>query len=128
MLALASLTYSFTIVSTDPPLDKDGNNIILKSLEKRWATFDQEVFIAAVIVNPLYRKSPLALIDELINANVMDIFACLYCRFYQVSYPPATFGEELYQYLNHIGKYSNIEELIKGVRSMAASNVSFLQN
>jgi hypothetical protein len=77
-----------------------------------------------VVVNPLYRKSPLALIDELINANIIDIFAHLYCCFYKVSSPPSSFNEELYQYLNHTGKYSNIDELIKGVKSMAASNVS----
>ncbi|OJA08695.1 hypothetical protein AZE42_13152, partial [Rhizopogon vesiculosus] len=46
-----------TTTSTD---DQIGFHAIINSLEKRWSKSDQTVFLAAVILNPLYKAKPFA--------------------------------------------------------------------
>ena len=42
------------------PEDMVGCTAIIKSIEAQWATADQEIFIAAVVLNPFYQSTPFA--------------------------------------------------------------------
>ena len=44
--------------------DEVAVNAVLKSIELRWSKADQVVFIAAVILNPMYKLQPFADLPE----------------------------------------------------------------
>ncbi|OAX31032.1 hypothetical protein K503DRAFT_806433, partial [Rhizopogon vinicolor AM-OR11-026] len=46
---------------------------VIDSLEKRWSKCDQDVFLAAVILNPLYRTKPFARFRKFMNAGVITL-------------------------------------------------------
>ncbi|GLB43960.1 putative protein of unknown function (DUF 659) [Lyophyllum shimeji] len=57
------LTFGYLVMQYRAMTDEDdavGCNAIVQSIERRWAKADQEVFIAAVILNPLYQTTPFA--------------------------------------------------------------------
>lgn len=62
------------------PEDIPGRDAIIASLEKRWSKSDQEIFIAAVIVNPFYRMEPFAKKLEFTNARVVDLIERVWIR------------------------------------------------
>lgn len=43
---------------------------IIASIEKQWAVSDQEIFVAAVLLNPFYRNTPFAPLSFLNNAGI----------------------------------------------------------
>ena len=52
LLTLGNLYHIYS----DPKLDEAIQNKILESLKKCWATADQDMFIAAVVINPYIRN------------------------------------------------------------------------
>lgn len=67
----------------EDPEDFIGANRIKESLEQRWAVADQEVFIAAVILNPFYQGKPFAPLACLNIAGVHNLLTSLWARFHQ---------------------------------------------
>jgi hypothetical protein len=51
---------------------------ILNSIEKHWAECDQDVFIAALVFNPLFKLNPFAKISKFNNAGVFDLLSQLW--------------------------------------------------
>ncbi|KAG0693377.1 hypothetical protein DFH29DRAFT_985488 [Suillus ampliporus] len=51
---------------------------IIDSLEKPWSKCDQDVFLAAVVLNPLYRIKPFACLHKFTNAGLMTLFVKLW--------------------------------------------------
>jgi hypothetical protein len=92
------------------PEDATAHTAILNSLEKRWLAADQEVFIATVIVNPIFQASPFAPGTRFIVARIKTLLSSLYTRFFK-SDPPNAFYEEVHDYLTKTGRYSGLESI-----------------
>jgi len=72
---------------------------ILQSIEAQWAKCDQEVFVAAVLVNPFFTMSAFWPLQCFNKAEIQLLFTRLYCRFYGVE-PLHTFIEDGYDFLD----------------------------
>lgn len=91
------------------PEDMVGHTAILDSLEKRWLAAEQDVFIAAVIVNPLFRTAPFAPNQRFTNARIKTLLASLYSRFFRTQDIPSQFYSEAQDYLMGSGQYHDFE-------------------
>ena len=107
------LTFGYLTIkyqAMDAPEDLVGCTAILKSLEKRWLAADQDVFIAAVIVNPLYRTTPFAPHPRFTNARIKILLASLYSRFFKMP-APDMFYMELHEFLTESGRYRELSAM-----------------
>jgi len=92
------------------PEDLVGCTAILNSLEKRWLAADQDVFVATVIVNPLYWTTPFAPHLRFTNARIKTLLASLYSRFFKAP-PPEAFYTELHEFLTGSGLYTDFDTM-----------------
>ncbi|KAF8975091.1 hypothetical protein BDQ17DRAFT_1441658 [Cyathus striatus] len=88
--------------------DTESANAIISSIEKHWEKSDQEVFIAAVILNPFYQTKPFAQHDFLTPAGLGTLFGTLWTRFYG-TVPPLDLTLDLVKYLTWEHPYSNLQ-------------------
>jgi len=93
--------------------NKDMQIAILSSLEKRWAKADQEVFIAAVLVNPLFRVSPFRRLDFLNRSGIRALFTRLWKRFYPGSSPSFDFITHIFDFIDGTGFFLELDESVK---------------
>jgi len=96
---------------------------ILRSIEARWAKCDQEVFVAAVLVNPFFRMSAFRPLQCFNKAEVRLLFTRLYRRFYGVE-PLHTFIEDAYDFLDGKGLFQAIRGEIDYETEAATRKVS----
>jgi hypothetical protein len=89
--------------------DLEGTQPIINSIEQRWAKADQELFIASVIINPLYQSTPFAPLSFLNNAGIHALFAHLWKRFYCSDSIPDDFHPAITDYLAHKGIFLNLK-------------------
>ena len=75
------------------PEDERACNAILESLERRWAKADQDVFVAAVILNPLHKIAPFAKSVSFSAAGIYTLLSRLWTRFYKEQPPSSLFAE-----------------------------------
>lgn len=112
-------TYSETLTDA---IEHRVCTALLESIEKRWMKSDQDVFIAAVILNPVFTCEPFGSHDALTAGNILVLMHRLWKRFYREDAPPAL-GVELLQYLQRHGKYASINSLVE-VEQVTAKAVS----
>lgn len=55
---------------------------ILDSIEKQWAKSEQEAFIVMVILNPVYKLTPFAVLDFMTSAGCLMLVKKLYLHFF----------------------------------------------
>jgi hypothetical protein len=104
--------------------DKEVQTAILSSLEKRWAKAEQEVFIAAVLVNPLFRVSPFCQLDFLNRSGIRALFTRLWKRFYpSESQPPFEFSTHIFNFIDGNGFFLELEESIRYELQSATAEV-----
>lgn len=103
--------------------DSAGLTAILDSIESRWAKCDQEVFIAAIILNPIYKTAPFANLPILNLAGIYALLCRLWKRFYGTA-PPQTLRAELKDYIDNRGAYENLSDWASEVRREAETNVN----
>src|SRR5438445_330109 len=96
----------------------------MDSLEKHWDKSDQEVFIAAVILNPMYKTSPFAQIHKFTYASIYSLLVKLWKHFYCGADPPVQLQAEMTAYLKGIGDYESMDTWVQGTIQTAAVNVS----
>ncbi|KAF5385054.1 hypothetical protein D9615_001008 [Tricholomella constricta] len=105
------LTFGFLTMQYRAMTDEDdasGVKAILESIEKRWAKADQEVFIAAVILNPIFQSAPFAPLSSFNNAGIHTLLEHLWIRVFR-SVPPVEFYQQLKDYLAKSGMFANLE-------------------
>lgn len=81
VLIIFSFLISRYIVLRGKASSVEENSIIqaiIDSLKKRWSKCDQDVFLAAVVLNPLYRIKPFARLRKFTNAGLMTLFVKLW--------------------------------------------------
>jgi hypothetical protein len=103
--------------------DKDVQNAILSSLERRWAKADQEVFIAAVLVNPLFRVSPFRRLDSLNRSGIRGLFTRLWRRFYPSEPPSFEFSSHIFNFIDGNGFFAELDESVNYELQCAAVEV-----
>lgn len=105
--------------------DIPGCKAIINSLESWWFKADQDLFVAAVILNPIYSITPFRPLDFLIRANIHQLYVQLYTQIYSAP-PPADFLNEAYAYINGNGKYVGLKSMIAAVKHSAMLKVSHI--
>lgn len=95
---------------------------IIDSLEKRWSKSDQTVFIATVILNPLYKAKPFAQIRQFTTASITSSLLKLWQQFYS-SPPPESLCQEILDYLQDHGNYEGFSEWAIGEQNAAEAQV-----
>jgi hypothetical protein len=106
---------------TDPD-DVVGCTAIIESIEARWATADQEILIAAVILNPFYKSTPFAALRFLTNAGIHSLLTRLWERFYRTA-PPLEFHEQMIGYLNGTALFADLGSACNIVQVVAQREV-----
>ena len=109
LLTFGSLTMYYQDTKTQDAANIPGCTAILDSIEKRWAKADQDVFVAAVILNPFVKTSAFsAQLPFLTRAGVLSLMKRLYHRFFS----PNETAEELAENMRRL--LSNIEDYFSG--------------
>lgn len=107
---------------SDDPDDTGACKSIIESIEKRWASTDQEIFIAAIILNPFYRNTTFAPLNFLNNAGIRALLGHLWTRFYRTQ-PPDDFYTQVGDYLNQRGMFENLKTEVAVARVEAERKV-----
>jgi len=67
----------------EDPIETDIKAALLSSIEKWWEKFNQDVFVAAVILNPFYKILPFKHVPTLVSHGVIySLFLRLWKQFY----------------------------------------------
>lgn len=111
---------------TDPE-DLPGCKAIIDSIERRWAKADQEIFIAAVILNPFYQTTPFSLIPQFRTAEIVSLMTRLWKRLLRTD-PPQSFALDLMEFLRKRGNYSSLEIICNIEKNRAEQNVCYYYN
>jgi hypothetical protein len=88
------LTFGYLFVTYTAMKDADdlpGCQAIIKSLASRWAKTDQEIFVAAIILNPFYRREPLAVTPMFNNAGITALLGRVFKRLRRTTDVPNAF-------------------------------------
>jgi hypothetical protein len=109
LLTFGSLSIYYKDIKSKDPANEPGCTAILDSIEKRWAKADQDVFIAAVILNPFVKTAAFsAQVRFLTRAGVLALMKRLYQRFFSITETTEEFDENMRQL------FSNIEDYFSG--------------
>jgi hypothetical protein len=119
------LHHRYTTLKNQQPEDERACNAILESLERRWAKADQDVFVAAVILNPLHKIAPFAKSVMFSAAGVYTLLSRLWTRFYKDQPPPGLLAE-MRSYFDNKGQYEFLATWIPGLRQQAQKEVRFM--
>ena len=120
------LVMKYTDLKLREPNDATACDAILNSLEMRWANADQDVFIAAVLLNPVHKAAPFVKSTKFTAAAIYSLFSRLWTRFYNESIPDK-FYEELKDYFEESGQYEDLKIWIPA-RQRATEPVSGKKN
>ena len=117
------LVMKYTELKSREPDDTASCNAILDSLEMRWSNVDQDIFIAAVLLNPIYKAAPFVKSTKFTSAAIYSLFSRLWTRFYRKSIPNE-FLVELNDYFGESGQYEYLKTWIPPLEQHAAEQVS----
>lgn len=124
LLTFGYLVMQYQKMQTDAD-DAAACASIIASIEKRWAVSDQEIFVAAVLLNPFYRNTPFAPLSFLNNAGIRSLFVALWKRFYREN-PPDSFYTEISDYLGETGIFENLKSEVNAALVVADRQVCSL--
>lgn len=96
---------------------------VLNSLEKRWKKADQEVFIAAVILNPFFRLEAFKSTQTFSISSISHLMHRLWLRFFGRA-ADSTLDRDVDRYCWRSDYFSDLESCAKSIKEMAASDVS----
>lgn len=122
LLTFGYLVMQYKKMMSDDPNDTEACKSIIESIEKRWASTDQEIFIAAIILNPFYRNTTFATLNFLNNAGIRALLSHLWTRFYQTQ-PPDDFYTQVGDYLNQHRMFENLKTEVAVARVEAERKV-----
>ena len=125
LLVFCLLQQHYTRLKREQPEDVAACNAILDSLEKQWAKADQDVFIAAVILNPLHKVAPFTKIISFSSAGIYTLLSRLWTRFYHEQ-PPSGLLAEMRDYFDNKGRYEFMAAWIPGLRQQAQQDVGII--
>jgi hypothetical protein len=102
------LVMKYMELKSQEPDDVGACNAILNSLEMQWSNADQDVFIAAMLLNPMHKAVPFMKLIKFTAAAIYSLFSRLWTHFYSKSIPDKFF-EELKDYFEELGQYRDLK-------------------
>ncbi|KAG0705863.1 hypothetical protein DFH29DRAFT_799535, partial [Suillus ampliporus] len=105
-ISFGFLSYCYLRIGDDT--DLVAQNVVLKSAEYCSGQVDQEVFIAAIAINPLYKDKPFSNISLMTYAGLMSLFSHLWKCFYGGMAPLKLFTD-LNNYLKSAPKFQPLD-------------------
>jgi hypothetical protein len=109
LLTFAMLYLHFANLTSST--DTDICSAVLRSIETRWSKCDQEVFIAAVILNPLMPPDIFSQIPQLNQAGIITLFTHLYRRFFRTPVRGSELLSNVRDYYSGTGIFNNMRKL-----------------
>jgi hypothetical protein len=103
--------------------DQVACNAVLRSLEKRWANSDQDVLIAAVILNPFFKNMPFKPLSRFQPGNIYNLLLILWNRFFPEKPPPISLYKNVLDYLRDTGDFNGLGTSVSACLTMAAQRV-----
>ena len=97
--------------------DRVSCEAIIASIEKRWASADQEPFIASILLNPLLKTTPFRPDPSFSLASIHQLLRSLFTRFFPEEHTTGLFNL-LSDYLAGKGEFSAMEQIISEVRKV----------
>ncbi|KAH9023573.1 hypothetical protein EDB83DRAFT_2527307 [Lactarius deliciosus] len=89
LLTFGSLSIYYREIMDQDPDNAIGCTAILDSIEKWWAKADQDIFIAAVLLNLFVKTAPFSLqVSFLTRAGMFTLLKRLYQRFFSITESP----------------------------------------
>ena len=114
-MTFGSLCMTYTGMLAPGKGDAISCQAIVASIEKRWKNSDQAPFIAAVVLNPLFKTSPFRPHSSFSLANIHQLLRSLFVRFFPDEELPWLF-ESISEYLEGKGVFSSMEGIIHDAR------------
>ena len=122
LLTLGTLYMGYSTL--DDPQDRTARNAILASIDQRWKKSDQEVFIAAVVLNPYIKTAPFRQLPFLTNAGLLALFKRLWLRFFTTE-APLELHRNLQNYMNSSGAFQDLSSYAETLEQEAKFKVHF---
>ncbi|KAJ2977735.1 hypothetical protein NUW54_g11382 [Trametes sanguinea] len=95
--------------SLPDPEEELVKDAVLRSLEMRWGKADQDVFIAAVLLNPFLKVAPFHRVSQIFStAAIYSLLERLWKRFYPALPIPPSFYDTVTAYLRESGEFSGL--------------------
>ncbi|KAI0633207.1 ribonuclease H-like domain-containing protein [Trametes polyzona] len=120
IIVFGFLHYRFSHLPPDIA-DEAASTAVLQSIEQRWAKSDQAVFIAALILNPVFKLDAFAEQPEFTEGSIKGLLKDIYTRLFREE-PPPSFAGDVSHYLNRTSEtyerfHANVEDRLKQVGS-----------
>ena len=106
--------HQYTTLKNEQPEDEWACNVILESLKRCWAKADQDVFVVAVILNPMHKIAPFSKTVVFSAASVFTLLSHLWTHFYNKK-PPSSLFSEMRNYFDNEGQYEFLVTWIPGL-------------
>lgn len=100
--------------------DLQSFKAVMASIERRWQKSDKEVFIAALILNPMAKNAIFKANQDFVLQNIFSMFETLWLRFYTTPIPQE-FYQELDDYLKGVGFFQNMGARVREAEVKAIS-------
>ncbi|KAI0363606.1 hypothetical protein BV20DRAFT_1007124, partial [Pilatotrama ljubarskyi] len=108
--------------SLNEPEETEIKEAVVRSLETRWSKADQDVFIAAVILNPFIRTRAFCTSPTLFStAAIHALLERLWQRFYSSEPVPLTFYDTVSSYLHNTEEFIALPGTVQGIMQSAAA-------
>jgi len=99
-----------------PDVSDPGVQAIIASIEKQWDKADQEIFIAAVILNPFIKITPFnTSVSLFMNMGIFNLMKYLYTHFFKISESTTEFATNCTTLLNDVCTYLHGEHQFEGL-------------
>ncbi|KAI9442952.1 ribonuclease H-like domain-containing protein [Lactarius indigo] len=106
LLTFGSLSIYYREIMDQDPDNAIGCTAILNSIEKRWAKADQDIFIAAVLLNPFVKTAAFSpRVSFLTRAGVFTLLKRLYQRFFSITESPDQLSANINTLFTNIQDY-----------------------
>ena len=108
----------------------DGDQVacdaILASLEKRWLNTDQDIFIAAVVLNPIFKHRPFKPISRFQPTFIYQSLLQLWEQFFPEESPPVVaLYENTLDYIRSVGAFSTLDRAVEVSLVMSETRVIY---
>lgn len=123
LLTFGALTMEYKDLRDNRDGDEVACNAILNSLERRWANTDQDVFVAAVILNPFFKHTPFKPLPRFQPANIYNLFVVLWNRFFPGQPAPVTLYGNVLDYLRERGDFVTLNASVVACLDMSNQKV-----
>ena len=122
MFGFLTLTYTEMLKSATGD-DELMVTAIMDSLEKHWGKSDQEVFIAAVILN---KTRPFSRTCKFTHAGIYLLLVKLWKCFYSGMDPPVELQSEMMDCLRGLDDYAGMDAWVQATIQSSIMNVSLI--